>query len=152
MPGFSQSNTPISKIIHQYIWAASEFYFSSECNNESLKPIPTHWSPPPPNFLKINCDASFLNSTKESGCAVVCRDSLGAWVVGLVWRGYHASSHHAELKAIELALKLIKTRNWQNINVYSDAKRVVDEIIAPGCESNVPSTLSKCRDHLLITE
>uniref|UniRef100_A0A803LKW3 RNase H type-1 domain-containing protein n=1 Tax=Chenopodium quinoa TaxID=63459 RepID=A0A803LKW3_CHEQI len=143
---FSKTNIPLSTAISQCIWAASEFYFSTKYNKESLKPIPIHWSPPPSNFFKVNCDASFVPSTKESGCAVVCRDSRGSWIVGISWKGYLPSSHEAELKAIELGLSLIKNENWQNSILVSDAKRAIDEISSNACMANAPSLLSKCRD------
>uniref|UniRef100_A0A803N6H1 RNase H type-1 domain-containing protein n=1 Tax=Chenopodium quinoa TaxID=63459 RepID=A0A803N6H1_CHEQI len=143
----SNSNIPLQTAINQCVWAASEFYFTSKYNNESQEPISSpHWCPPPPNSLQINCAASFLHSSKEVGCAVVCRDNSGNWIEGQIWKSYLPSSHDAELKAIELALKLVKDRGWSNVQICSDAKRAVQEINALDCTTNAPTLLTNCRD------
>ncbi|MED6160058.1 hypothetical protein PIB30_047920, partial [Stylosanthes scabra] len=41
-----------------------------------------HWEPPPPNFQKINCDASFFRHCNRAGFGCVLRDDSGRWKLG----------------------------------------------------------------------
>uniref|UniRef100_A0A803M008 RNase H type-1 domain-containing protein n=1 Tax=Chenopodium quinoa TaxID=63459 RepID=A0A803M008_CHEQI len=106
------------------------------------------------SFSKINislpssihqCIWLLRNHKKEAGCAVVCRDSSGQWVIGLVWRGFLAFSYDAELKAIEMAMNLIQEKGWTSSILCSDAKRAIEEVTSADPILNAPSLISKCR-------
>uniref|UniRef100_A0A803KVB9 RNase H type-1 domain-containing protein n=1 Tax=Chenopodium quinoa TaxID=63459 RepID=A0A803KVB9_CHEQI len=144
---FSKINSPISFTVRQCSWAAYEYFYSRNIP-ESQKPSTIAWSPPPSPLLKINCDASFLPATLQTGCAVVCRNNLGEWVEGFIWKGYAPSSHDAELKAIQLSLQWIKERGWKNAMLCSDAKRAVDEIKQDQISANISNCITNCRDLL----
>uniref|UniRef100_A0A803MV36 RNase H type-1 domain-containing protein n=1 Tax=Chenopodium quinoa TaxID=63459 RepID=A0A803MV36_CHEQI len=144
---FSKINSPISFTVRQCSWVASEYFYSRN-NPESQKPLPIAWSPPPPPLLEINCDASFLPDTLQTGCVVVCRNTLGEWVEGFTWKGYAPSSHDAELKAIQLSLQWIKERGWKNAMLCLDAKRAVDEIKHDQNSANNSNCITNCRDLL----
>uniref|UniRef100_A0A803KWA8 RNase H type-1 domain-containing protein n=1 Tax=Chenopodium quinoa TaxID=63459 RepID=A0A803KWA8_CHEQI len=79
---------------------------------------------------------AFLRSTKESGCAGVCRNEHGTWIEGFQWKGFSTSASDAELQAILLALTWIKDRGWTSCHIESDSKFTVQDI-------------QHCRDYLL---
>ncbi|KAK8711490.1 hypothetical protein V6N13_146772 [Hibiscus sabdariffa] len=49
------------------------------------------WMPPPPDIVKINCDAAFLSPSKEAFIVVIIRDYSGK-VVGGATKLVHALS------------------------------------------------------------
>ncbi|KAK8683881.1 hypothetical protein V6N13_039927 [Hibiscus sabdariffa] len=92
---------------------------------------PSHtssWAPPPPNFLKINCDASFSNSRKYAGIAAVVRNSNGIMVDGINAQVHASSPHVAECLALRLGSTLIEQHGWQQVIVESDCKRAIEMI------------------------
>jgi len=44
---------------------------------------PVYWQPPPPNYLKFNIDAAFLQQKKKVSIGACLRDEKGTFVVAL---------------------------------------------------------------------
>ncbi|XP_021742838.1 uncharacterized protein LOC110708920 [Chenopodium quinoa] len=145
---FKKKNIPLSQSINQCIWAASECFFTQNSNLQSLKPPLPAWIPPPPTYLKINCDASFTMPYSPAACAAVCRNFKGEWIEGFSWKSFINSAYDAEMQAIFLSLKWIKLHNWQNVILSTDSKRAVEEIMSDMSLANNPTCLVNCRDLL----
>ena len=86
------------------------------------------WSPPPPKWLKANVDASYKEGT--SALALVVRDEQGRVVFLASQLESAENAMVAELKALVWALQIAKERSWQQVVWSSDAKTIVDEVLA----------------------
>lgn len=85
-----------------------------------------NWKPPPFGLLKVNTDASFLDS-KAAG-AFVIRDSQGK-VVRLCSHLWNCSNaHEAEVRTLEWASKMLEEENLVDLMWSSDDLRLVKEI------------------------
>ena len=78
----------------------------------------TRWSPPPPEFIKLNVDAAIAQNT--SALAVVAKNEQGAVLKGWSKIMPKRSPIAAEAEAILWALHLAKGENWRKIIVESD--------------------------------
>ena len=57
------------------------------------------WSPPPPDWTKINIDGSVVVQTGQAGVGVICRDSNGQ-VVFSAWQAYNRCCDTPETEAL----------------------------------------------------
>ncbi|KAK8647508.1 hypothetical protein V6N13_121243 [Hibiscus sabdariffa] len=107
-----------------------EFQHQHVHNRSSSSPTrgPSCWSPPPSNFIKVNCDASFDSSKKLAGLAAVARNCHGKIVDGINAQVHSSSAHVAECLALRLGSSLIRQHSWQNVQVESDCKIAIDMI------------------------
>nr|GMD79389.1 uncharacterized protein LOC109155154 [Ipomoea batatas] len=98
---------------------------------------PTAWQAPPSGYLKVNVDAANDIVSKVTGVASLIRDNAGSFhaTLQLKLNGYH-SAKIAEAIAVREALKWLKSRRVDNIQIESDALLVVEGIkTSTGCSS-----------------
>ncbi|KAL4304565.1 hypothetical protein GQ457_10G010000 [Hibiscus cannabinus] len=124
-------NDPI-EVWQEAAHAAEEFTLSSMlCNPtpESHNSEVSHsWMPPPPGFVKINCDAAFLSPSKEASIAVIIRDYSGKVVGGATKLVHALSIAAAEAFACRLGVFTADREGWQNIIIESDNKGVISRL------------------------
>jgi ribonuclease HI len=87
----------------------------------------THWTPPPPGFVKINVDAAVANS--RTTLAVVARNEHGNIVKAWAKEHMAGDALFAEASAFLWALQLAKNSGMQQIIVEGDAKLVVEALL-----------------------
>ncbi|XP_026428835.1 uncharacterized protein LOC113324762 [Papaver somniferum] len=104
-----------------------------------------HWTPPPPDTLKINIDASFRKPFNLAGIAMLTRNSTGSYVAGkrVLKRVNHV--HQAESWALLEAMHWAEQQNWKKVVFESDCENVVlsvNEGLLPSWQSS--PLLHKC--------
>ncbi|GKV27138.1 hypothetical protein SLEP1_g36342 [Rubroshorea leprosula] len=82
------------------------------------------WTPPPDLIVKINYDAAVSLSSNRAGMAVVCRDSRGSLLDGLVFKQAVASVLMAEALALRAAIE--EWNHEQMWRAFSGYGRVID--------------------------
>ncbi|KAI0493816.1 hypothetical protein KFK09_023941 [Dendrobium nobile] len=101
--------------------------------NQSLR-LSNAWHPPPPNWIKVNVDASLISSYK-AGIAAVFRDSKGRFLYA-----YGKSFIHWDIGQLELlAINSIKEEIKEWMFKY-------DGILIEGDNSNIISYFKKTRN------
>ncbi|XP_026417019.1 uncharacterized protein LOC113312484 [Papaver somniferum] len=104
-----------------------------------------HWSPPPPDSLKINVDASFHKPFHVAGIVMLTRNSTGSYVAG---KGVLRRVNHVHLDeswALLEAMHWAIQNNWNKVIFESDCKNVVlpvNEGLLPYWQSS--PLLNKC--------
>lgn len=100
--------------------------------NQRLFPVLTlsqvsHWSAPPPGFIKINVDAAVVKGLPRVGIEVVARDEFG-FVIQTRYSGVEGdfSAHVVEVLAVREGLLLASKQSWKHIIVESDAVKAVN--------------------------
>jgi hypothetical protein len=84
------------------------------------------WSPPVGDELKINCDGSYVPTTKAGGWGFVIRDGEGAVRGSGAGRiNWVASPAQAEAEACIQALRYAADRGMVNVMVESDASNLI---------------------------
>ncbi|OVA07927.1 Reverse transcriptase zinc-binding domain [Macleaya cordata] len=86
------------------------------------------WKPPPLSFLKINCDASFLQNNQPAGIGFIMRDSSGGFAGAECRQIQASSSEQAECIALLEAIKWAITQSVQNVILESDNKSICSYI------------------------
>ncbi|KAL4271646.1 hypothetical protein GQ457_13G013030 [Hibiscus cannabinus] len=115
-------------------------------SNSSPSRDPSIWSPPPPNFIKVNCDASFNSSRKLAGIAAIARNCHGDIVDGINAQVHSSSAFVAECLALRLGSSLIRQHSWQHVQVEYDCKLAIDMINCQSIDSwDVKAVLSDIR-------
>ena len=90
----------------------------------------SRWYPSPQGFVCLNTDAALDVKRRRVGWGVVARDKKGELVEA--WAGSCDRCGEPvveEAIAIRLALLKAQQRQWSNIIIQSDCKRVVDKLI-----------------------
>ncbi|KAK8522500.1 hypothetical protein V6N12_056208 [Hibiscus sabdariffa] len=108
----------------------------SKCMDLQTLSCPSHtssWVPPPPNFLKINCDVSFSNSRKYVGIAAVVRNSNRIVVDGINAQVHASGAHVAECLALRLEVKYLQILNDRVISLISSPKTLHSEDLGCHC-------------------
>ncbi|XP_058754428.1 uncharacterized protein LOC131627605 [Vicia villosa] len=86
------------------------------------------WSPPKPDFVKLNIDGS-CGKDNYSGCGGVIRDSRGNWICGFCKFLGTCNAFMVEAWEVFTGLNLTLTRSYTKVIVNMDAKRVRDAIM-----------------------
>lgn len=86
----------------------------------------TSWSPPLPDFIKINTDASFPENSRDVWVSMVARNSMGS----CVWWSKkkiigRPSLADGEALAILLGMQIAKEHGWKNVVMESDCLQIV---------------------------
>ena len=85
----------------------------------------THWTKPPENTLKLNCDASFFPDERTGSWGTLIRDSDGDLVLSGRGRVNHLlSPFHAELIACLQGIQTAVNLGIGRIIVETDAQQV----------------------------
>jgi ribonuclease HI len=80
------------------------------------------WKPPPPDHYKINCDASYYQSTGKGGWGFVVRNEEGYVLqVGAVSLQYLSGPLHAEALAAMRSLKFAAQLGMSRVVLETDS-------------------------------
>ncbi|KAJ1418065.1 Ribonuclease H domain [Sesbania bispinosa] len=79
------------------------------------------WSFPIPGWIKVNVDGSLRQGSNRAGCGGVFRGADGKWILGFSMNLGRGSVLFAELKAVELALRIAWDNGFTHICVESDS-------------------------------
>lgn len=95
------------------------------------------WNPPPPEsqFLKLNIDGSYNQSTAREGAGGVIRNNNGERMQGLACRIYHTSSNQAELLALKHGLEIAVSVRILRLEINLDSQMAA---ISPHGLQNLP--------------
>jgi len=79
-----------------------------------------NWVPPNENQVALNVDGCSLGNTGQAGCGGLIRDHTGSWLLG--FSGYigFVDSVEAELRGIEIGLKLAWDFRYREVSCRSD--------------------------------
>ena len=86
------------------------------------------WNVPPPDFLKINMDASYCKLTQTATMAIIVRDSGGRLVVGFCFSRPSLSALAAETMALLAGVCIAKARGFKQVIFESDSKNLIDVV------------------------
>ncbi|KAK8492412.1 hypothetical protein V6N13_103646 [Hibiscus sabdariffa] len=70
------------------------------------------WTPPPNEWIKANCDASWISCSQIAGIASVFRNESGSIVGGSTRRGCFSSVSIAEAEAVRSCLIYAKSKDY----------------------------------------
>ena len=94
-----------------------------------LCPSGIRWNKPPPDYVKLNTDASYKRYSSISSIAGVCRDEHGIWLFGFSCRVKSESVFEPELLAVRDALKLVWDKGLNFFFLESVSEAVVNKIL-----------------------
>ena len=72
-----EDNTPIHKVYKSALSLLTEFQQKKPSHTGQRFSRPTHWTPPPPNSVKVNFDGAVFGDLNEAGVGVVVRNDRG---------------------------------------------------------------------------
>ncbi|GJV05126.1 reverse transcriptase [Tanacetum coccineum] len=103
-----------------------EFHDAAICGNAQSEtnadPLASTWHPPPYSFVKVNCDAAWLPSSKKAGLRFVARNSEGEIIFsGAKHVKYLESVLLAEAEAVWWAVKTAHENHLPRIQVETDS-------------------------------
>ncbi|KAK8564722.1 hypothetical protein V6N12_058305 [Hibiscus sabdariffa] len=103
---FTGSCSSISEIHH--LCSAQASHFQSNHNRQQQTPqlVTVAWTPPSPNWIALNTDASTIQPAGLSFVGGAFRDSLGNWKLGFHQAIGIMSPLHAELRNILIGLHI----------------------------------------------
>lgn len=122
---------------------ASALCSINEFLNAQVPPTisPTHtgnlsWTPPPPELVKINCDAAWDKATCKAGLGVIVRNYLGHCIGGLAKPATCGSALIAESEAILEGVTFARNLQLRKVIITTDSLEVINNIKNPithGC-------------------
>ncbi|MED6196350.1 hypothetical protein PIB30_117763 [Stylosanthes scabra] len=83
-----------------------------------------YWEPPPPNYLKVNCDASIFRNNGQAGFGCVLRSANGCWIIGQFGHLPLWSIFRSELCAVWQGLMLAWKTGVKHIVCETDSLEV----------------------------
>ncbi|GJV60597.1 reverse transcriptase [Tanacetum coccineum] len=91
-------------------------------NGTNVNLLASIWQPPPYGFIKVNCDAAWLPSSKQAGLGFVERNSEGEVILsGAKHVEYSQSALIAEAGAVWWAVKTAQEKHLTRIEVETDS-------------------------------
>ncbi|GJT78577.1 reverse transcriptase [Tanacetum coccineum] len=91
-------------------------------NGTNVNVLVSIWQPPPYGFVKVNCDAAWLTSSKQAGIGFVARNSEGEVILsGAKHVEYSQSAIMAEAEAVCWAVKTGQEKQLTRIEVETDS-------------------------------
>ncbi|EEF28900.1 conserved hypothetical protein [Ricinus communis] len=90
--------------------------------------VASNRAPPPLNYIKINCDVSFIKEGYMLGYSVVCRDHRGRIVDGCVGRQGFSSVLQGETRALVEAMLFAVSRKFKQVIFETDSFMLVQAI------------------------
>ncbi|KAL4366778.1 hypothetical protein GQ457_05G010670 [Hibiscus cannabinus] len=97
-------------------------------SHRSRPPNEGAWTPPPNEWIKANCDASWISCSQIAGIASVFRNESGSIVGGSTRRGCFSSVSIAEAEAVRSCLIYAKSYDFKKIIVESDNKSFIHRL------------------------
>jgi hypothetical protein len=132
----------IARCIKSY---ADESVKALEGNSDVVSRLPNRrqkWSKPPPSFLKLNCDASFMPSSLSGSWAFLIRDCDGDVVMAGKGKIDHLlNAFHAELIAYLQGIQTAVDLGIGRLIVETDAKMVVQAITSKSFDDTAVGVL-----------
>ncbi|CAL5389426.1 unnamed protein product [Camellia sinensis] len=83
------------------------------------------WTPPRLGTVKVNCDASFHQSSAKASAAAIMRDSKGQFIDGIVTAFFSASALQAEAVAVRLACRLAQMHGLSLADIENDNQELI---------------------------
>ncbi|KAK9033344.1 hypothetical protein V6N11_018377 [Hibiscus sabdariffa] len=93
------------------------------------------WCPPPEDFVKINTDGAFNQSSHEAGIGVVARNSTGEVLGGFVQHsGISIDALHTEFFVVVAGIQFAHEKGWRDVHIETNSTIVVNKFnrIGPG--------------------
>lgn len=119
--GYMQRPTTIYKtILVDYMFTNKAFQEKNAATNKEQTQN-MKWEKPKAGFVKINTDGCWKSMDHASGGGVI-RDDKGNWIVGFSVKFAAKTPEAAELLAIRVGLHIAKDRNFNNIQLETDAE------------------------------
>lgn len=88
---------------------------------------PRHWSPPPPDWIKINIDAAIFEATGSVGISSIIRYAAGEFVRARAQKiEVNMQPREAEAVSLKEALSWTKELGFQKCIFETDAKMLAD--------------------------
>lgn len=85
------------------------------------------WIPPPPDFVKINCDGAWTSDNSTAGLGIICRDHnqlvIASKSVSLSNIG---SCVETEGLAVQTGIQMAKEFQWERVILETDNTRVTE--------------------------
>ncbi|XP_043710624.1 uncharacterized protein LOC122659589 [Telopea speciosissima] len=112
----------------QEFWASCTAPSSAHSNSSNQ---PVHWTVPPPNRYKLNCDASLPHSASRGGIGGILRNSMARPVMAFSAPEHFLDPFVGEALAVRTGLKATLDGGFENINIEVDnvslASLLIDE-------------------------
>jgi hypothetical protein len=112
----------------------------AEFDPSPCTPLPraNSWSPPPPGWIKLNSDASFISQGCPSGAGAVARNHDGEVVLAACSLMLNCSdAEDAEAKAALKGISLLVGSGHEKIILEMDCSRVVAAMSSPGVDRSM---------------
>ena len=90
----------------------------------SIDPVNHCWTKPPPGYLKLNVDGSFLDGHASFGG--ILRDNDGTWIWGFAGAFPTADALEAELMAIRTDLHVLLDKRISRVLIETDSSQAVN--------------------------
>ncbi|KAF5193814.1 hypothetical protein FRX31_016598 [Thalictrum thalictroides] len=84
----------------------------------------TEWISPPPGWIKINFDTSYMSDIKQGAVAAIAIE--GHILAGSIKRIKTMDAKEAEFQAAELAVKLAVNLNYLDVHLEGDNYNVIN--------------------------
>ncbi|KAK8584892.1 hypothetical protein V6N13_138835 [Hibiscus sabdariffa] len=104
---------------------------------QTPQPTTVAWTPPPPNWITLNTDASTTQPAELSFSGGVFRDSSGTWKLGFHQAIGIMSPLHAELRNILIGLRIALNHGIENLIIQTDNSQAATLLSSPQKHTNV---------------
>ncbi|KAL4351678.1 hypothetical protein GQ457_06G030280 [Hibiscus cannabinus] len=108
--------------------ARNSFVQDPQSNRFPPPSLANSWTKPPPDVVKINCDAAFASQFGFAAAACVARNSSGRILKGDTLSFRANSTAVAEASAIRLGVVLAIKEKWERVIFESDNMRVITRL------------------------
>ncbi|GLT93612.1 hypothetical protein SLE2022_113960 [Rubroshorea leprosula] len=121
---YRQDSLNTQHLLHCSVNKIVEFWSSINHLSANSTRIPRlfSWTPPPPNWIKINTDGSVMGNPGPAGCGGILRDSQGQWIMGFIRNIGDTTVLAAELWAIRDGLSIAVNLQLQKVIIESDCQ------------------------------
>ncbi|CAJ2647032.1 unnamed protein product [Trifolium pratense] len=107
------------------------------------------WKKPQEGWVKLNCDRAYKDSLELAGCGGLLRDSDGRWLTGYSRKIGTCDALGAEMWGMYLGMQIAWRQGFNNLQVESDSKMLVDMITGKARINGKPPTLVRRIQELL---
>lgn len=125
-------------------WAQAMYGRTSGAMVERAIPSNIQWVPPPPGWLKLNCDGARLEAQRQAAWGGILRDTNGGFVFAFSSNLGECPMLHAELWAMLYEIHFAWASCFRNLYIESDSQLAID-LLKNGC-----STRHQC--HALVCQ
>ncbi|KAL4271913.1 hypothetical protein GQ457_13G011540 [Hibiscus cannabinus] len=133
---FTSSCTPIDETCNLCSAWASHFQSNHSRQQQTPQPTTAAWTPPPPNWITLNTDASIIQPTGLSFSGGVFRDSSGTWKLRFLQAIGIMSPLHVELRNILIGLRISLNHGFENLIIQTDNSQAATLLSSPQKHTN----------------